>query len=70
MQQFTKDQLHFISKGQIHQKTLQNHIKDNDANGIGWFNINCLNNLIQEEKINLNQHCKILIKKFFRKYIF
>ena len=48
----------------------QNHIKDNDANGIGWFNINCLNNLIQEEKINLNQHCKILIKKFFRKYIF
>jgi ADP-ribose pyrophosphatase YjhB (NUDIX family) len=50
--------------------TPQNHIKDNDANGIGWFNINCLNNLIREEKIKLNQHCKILIKKFFGKYIF
>ena len=47
----------------------QNHIKDNDANGIGWFNINCLNELIESNKINLNQHCKILIKKFFRKNI-
>lgn len=47
----------------------QNHIKDNDANGIGWFNIDCLNTLIESSKINLNQHCKILIKKFFRKSV-
>jgi ADP-ribose pyrophosphatase YjhB (NUDIX family) len=47
----------------------QNHIKDNDANGIGWFSINCLNDLIKEGKISVNQHCKFLIKKFFRKNI-
>ena len=49
--------------------TPQNHIKDNDANGIGWFNINCLDELIKLGKISVNQHCKILIKKFFRKTI-
>jgi 8-oxo-dGTP pyrophosphatase MutT (NUDIX family) len=49
---------------------LQNHIKDNDANGIGWFSIDCLTKLIEQEKIKLNQHCKILIKKFFGKNIF
>ena len=47
----------------------QNHILDNDANGIGWFNIECLDDLIKEKKISINQHCKILIKKFFRKNI-
>lgn len=44
----------------------QTHIKDNDANGIGWFNINCLLKLVENNKIYINQHCKILIKKFFR----
>jgi ADP-ribose pyrophosphatase YjhB (NUDIX family) len=47
----------------------QNHIIDNDANGIGWFNVNCLNYLIENNNISINQHCKILIKKFFRKNI-
>lgn len=49
--------------------TPQNHIKDNDANGIGWFSINCLNDLIKSGQIAVNQHCKFLIKKFFRKTI-
>jgi 8-oxo-dGTP pyrophosphatase MutT (NUDIX family) len=43
----------------------QVHIHDNDANGIGWFHINCLNTLIQQGKIFINQHCRILIKKVF-----
>jgi hypothetical protein len=47
----------------------QNHILDNDANGIGWFNIECLESLIKEEKVAINQHSKILIKKFFGKNI-
>jgi len=49
--------------------TPQNHIKDNDANGIGWFSIDCLQHLISEKLININQHTKILIKKFFDKVI-
>lgn len=47
----------------------QNHIKDNDANGIGWFNVDCLNELIESGKISINQHCRILIKKIFNKDI-
>jgi len=47
----------------------QNHIQDNDANGIGWFNINCLEQLGKEQKVLINQHCKILLKKFFGKNI-
>lgn len=47
----------------------QHHIKDNDANGIGWFNVDCLNELIETRKISINQHCRILIKKIFNKDI-
>lgn len=47
----------------------QNHIEDNDANGIGWFNVDCLNDLIISGKIKINQHTKILVKKFFAKII-
>jgi 8-oxo-dGTP pyrophosphatase MutT (NUDIX family) len=47
----------------------QHHIKDNDANGIGWFNIDCLNELIDTQQISINQHCRILIKKIFNKDI-
>jgi len=47
----------------------QNHIKDNDANGIGWFNVDCLETMVKEEKLHINKHCKILLRKFFKKDI-
>lgn len=47
----------------------QEHIKDNDANGIGWFNVECLNDMIKNNKMVINQHCRILIKKIFDKDI-
>ena len=43
----------------------QHHVKDNDANGIGWFNVDCLNQLIDKQRISINQHCRMLIKKIF-----
>lgn len=48
---------------------IQNHISDNDANGIGWFNINCLETLVKQGIININQHCRLLIKRIFNKDI-
>lgn len=48
---------------------VQSHIADNDANGIGWFSLECLNDLIKEEKILINQHTRILLKKFLNVYI-
>jgi ADP-ribose pyrophosphatase YjhB (NUDIX family) len=47
----------------------QNHIENNDANGIGWFTIDCLNELIRSKKISINQHCRLLIKRVFNKDI-
>lgn len=49
--------------------SLQNHIQDNDANGIGWFNVDCINELVKDGRISINQHCRILIKKIFEKDI-
>lgn len=37
----------------------------NDANGIGWVNIDCLGELIQNDVVHINKHCKILIEKVF-----
>lgn len=48
---------------------IQNNITDNDANGIGWFKINCLFDLIQNKKIQVTYHTKILVKKYFNKKI-
>lgn len=48
---------------------IQNHISDNDANGIGWFNIDCLEILVKQGIININQHCRLLIKRIFNKDI-
>ena len=43
---------------------VQTHIEDNDANGIGWFSVECLSELIKNNKLQINSHCKILIKRF------
>lgn len=40
-------------------------VKDNDANGIGWFTIDCLIEMIQEKQININKNCRLLIKRVF-----
>lgn len=50
---------------------VQSHL-NNDANGITWININCLesllafqsNNLSYSNEIPITNHCKILIDKF------
>lgn len=42
-------------------------LKDNDANGICWININCLEELIQDGNMSISQHCRICIRKFLNK---
>ena len=44
------------------QKNINNEA--NDANGIGWINLTCLQELIKQGLINLNNHC-IKILNFF-----
>lgn len=38
--------------------------KNNDANGISWIKISCLLRQLEEGRMFLNQHCKLLFKKF------
>jgi ADP-ribose pyrophosphatase YjhB (NUDIX family) len=42
-------------------------IPDNDANGITWIKIACLEEFIQSGNIILNQHCKTAFEKFLGK---
>lgn len=65
----SKVQYYFLEMKEDNTINVQNHIIDNDANGIGWFNIDCLYNLVREGLININQHCRLLIKKKFNKDI-
>jgi hypothetical protein len=40
---------------------------DNDANGICWIKINCLEDSINSGMISLNQHARVVFKKFIDK---
>ena len=42
---------------------IQTTLEGNDANGIGWFKVECLDDLIKTGKIQINQHCTLLLKK-------
>ena len=46
---------------------VQTHIENNDANGIGWFTISCLEDFIKKGTIKINQHCRLLIKNLLNK---
>jgi hypothetical protein len=42
---------------------------ENDANGITWINIECLKELIILGNIMINNHTRILFKKFLNIYL-
>jgi ADP-ribose pyrophosphatase YjhB (NUDIX family) len=43
---------------------VQNHIRDNDANGVGWIKPDCLVKCIENGNISLSQHCRLVFKRF------
>lgn len=44
---------------------IQDH-KDNDANGIGWIKINCLQDCIYNGNIDINKHTEIVLERFLK----
>ena len=44
---------------------IKDHTDSNDATGIGWIKIDCLQTLVQNNTIKLNFHAKKCIKFFF-----
>jgi ADP-ribose pyrophosphatase YjhB (NUDIX family) len=47
--------------------SLQTKIKDNDANGITWIKISCLEECISNGNIYLNHYSKIIFERFLKK---
>jgi ADP-ribose pyrophosphatase YjhB (NUDIX family) len=45
---------------------VQDHIQGNDANSIGWINIDCLRTLIDDSIIKLNKHTKDVLHHFLK----
>ena len=43
---------------------IQEHIKNNDANGITWITTKCLRECIENGNIALTYHCRIAFKRF------
>ena len=43
--------------------SVQDHIKNNDANGITWIKLECLKELIKSGKMLINMHCKIMLEE-------
>lgn len=49
---------------------VQDHIYNNDANGIGWIKIDCLDKCVRNGNIILSKHCIKVFQKFKNKTFF
>jgi len=47
--------------------SVSNETEDNDADGITWIKVDCLQECVESGKMVLNQHCRILLKRFLNK---
>lgn len=56
--------VYFYHKTQEIPVVVQNTGNYNDANGIGWFRVECVKRMIKEGKMAGNQHLKLTFKKF------
>lgn len=50
-------------------QTHPNDLDANDANGIGWFSVNCLKELVETGELAINQPCRALIERVFHIHI-
>jgi len=58
--------LYYYAEKKVCKVNIQD-IEGNDANGITWIKLDCLNDCIRSGQIVLNQHCKIVFKRFLNK---
>lgn len=56
--------MYYYTEIKTHEVFIQTDYEDNDANGITWIKIDCLNDCINSGMISLNQHAKLVFKKF------
>lgn len=56
--------MYFYVEKNVCDVEVQDHLVDNDANGITWIKPKCLLDAINNEKMSINYHCKILLQRF------
>tara|TARA_B100002052_G_C15769869_1_gene546436 strand:- start:119 stop:607 length:489 start_codon:yes stop_codon:yes gene_type:complete len=57
---------YYFVESSMQNVEIQNTI-DNDVNGIGWINVDCLQKLIQNGKVKINYHAKLCFNFFLGK---
>ena len=55
----------YLEKNEI-PVTLNTPMIGNDATGIGWFKIDCLQELVKNNIITFNFHCKLLLEFYLK----
>lgn len=56
--------IYFFSERKACDISIQDHIPDNDANGITWIKPECLTSCIENGNISLSKHCRIVFYRF------
>jgi len=52
---------------ELEEKNTQiQEFENNDASGITWIKLDCLKKMLSENKIKINKHCKVLLRKIFQ----
>jgi hypothetical protein len=59
--------MYFYVEQQECEVQIQDHIHDNDANGICWINLECLEECVRNGNISLSQHCRVVFNRFIGK---
>ena len=59
--------IYYYIEMDMRELSVQDSIEDNDANGITWIKIKCLENAISDGNIVLNHYAKIVFKKLLNK---
>lgn len=59
--------LYYYSEMKTSDVFIQTDYEDNDANGITWIKMDCLAECIEAGLISLNQHSRLIFKKFLDK---
>lgn len=59
-----RDAIYFYIERQESEIEVQEHIYNNDANGICWIKLSCLTTCIENGNIEISKHSRIIFHKF------
>lgn len=61
--------IYFYMEMKEEKVQIQKNVYGNDANGVCWIKLDCLEKCILNGNISITQHCRIALSKFCNKYM-